>query len=68
MWDTFIQNGNPRKSGFYWLTNRFGQKILAHFSTSGEWHGMDAHGQSFKITDPYTHYTPVLEPSGVTAK
>lgn len=60
-WTAFSQN-DSLKSGFYWLKNSMSQKILAHLSVSKEWHAMDAHGQSFKITDAYTHWSAVVEP------
>lgn len=54
----------PPISGNYWLIDTYGRKQLAFFTNSGKWKAMNCGGEAFLLTDTYTHWTTVLEPSG----
>lgn len=53
----------PPKRGFYWLLSDQRFRLLAHVDHHGKWHGVDQNGYLFEVTDLYTHYTPIWEPS-----
>ena len=62
-WVSFSDTNPPDRAAFYWLLSSYGDTRLAHYDGMGGWRGVNAGGQSFKLQDVYTHWTPVPEPS-----
>lgn len=61
-WISFANTNPPSIPGFYWLLSISRDRLLAHWDGIGGWRSMTAGGESFKLQDTYTHFTPVREP------